>query len=287
MRKKILLNGKFWIVAAVAVIITAIIFLSKKIDKTVLVIDHVTVEKVEDIRPINDSLVVPILYSDVKLLNELDMDSRKQKFIDILIPTVLIYHHQLGLNKERVKILQENARYSLKWTSEDSLFIQTSFDRYKTKNLNELIKRMNPPPISIAIAQAALESGWGSSRFFKEANNVFGIWSFSENDNRITANESREGKQIYLKKYENLLGSVEDYHILLASSDTYSDFRACIQRDSNVYELIWYLRIYSERRDQYVIMLRNVIAANDLIKYDVYKIDPDFYDYPSDKKSIF
>ncbi len=287
MRVNLLHNGKFWFVVCLVVIIGAIIFLSKKIDKTILVIDHVTVEKIEDIKPIKDSLVVPILYSDVTLLNELDMDTRKRKFIDILIPTVLIYHHQLSRNKEKVKILQEKARYSMKWTTDDSLFIQTSFDRYKTKNFNELIKRMNPPPISLAIAQAALESGWGSSRFFKEANNVFGIWSFSENDNRIIANESREGKQIYLKKYDNLLGSVEDYHILLASSDTYRDFRDCIQRSNNVYELIWYLRIYSERRDQYVIMLRNVIVANDLTKYDLYRIDPDFYDYPSDKNSIF
>jgi len=173
------------------------------------------------------------------------------------------------------------------WTKEDSLFINSSFETYKTKNFDELIKRMHPPPISLVLAQAALESGWGSSRFFKDANNVFGIWSFSTKDSRIIANESRGGKPIYLKKYDNFLGSVEDYHILLAKSNTYSAFRECIQRDNNVFEMIWHLRLYSERRDQYVIMLRNVIVANDLIQYDNYTIDPEFFDYPKDKKSLF
>jgi Bax protein len=287
MLKKISRSGRFWIIISVAVIVAGILFLSKKIDKTILIIDHVTVEKNDDIKSIKDSLVIPILYSDVKLLNKLNINTRKQKFIDVLLPTILIYRHQLVQNRDRTKLLKEKSRYSMKWTEADSVFINLSFQAYKTKNIDELIKRMYPPPISLSLAQAALESGWGSSRFFKEANNVFGIWSFNESDQRITASESRGGKTIYLKKYDNFLGSVEDYHLLLAKSNTYSDFRDCIHRDNNVFELIWHLRMYSERRDQYVIMLRNVIVANDLVKYDNYKLDPEFFDYPVDENSMF
>lgn len=287
MFKKISRSGKFWIVIGVVAVIAAIIFLSKKVDKTILVLDHVTVEKETDIKAIKDSLVIPILYSDVKLLNKLNINSRKEKFIDVILPAVLIYRHQLAQNKERTKLLKEKARYSMEWTSKDSLFINSSFESYRTKNIDELIKRMHPPPISVVLAQAALESGWGSSRFFKEANNVFGIWSFSEKDQRITANESRGGKPIYLKKYDNFLGSIEDYHLLLAKSNTYGDFRDCIHRDNNVFELIWYLKMYSERRDQYVIMLRNVVVTNELTKYDNYRIDPEFFDYPTNENSLF
>ncbi|MCG8306869.1 MAG: glucosaminidase domain-containing protein [Cytophagales bacterium] len=256
-------------------------------DKTILIIDHVTVEKKEDIKSIKDSLVIPVLYKDVHILNKLNIAERKKKFIDVILPAILIHRHQLAQKIEHTKLLQEKSRYSLKWTREDSVFIKSSYETYKTKNMHELIRRMQPPPVSLVIAQAALESGWGSSRFFKEANNVFGIWSFSENDQRIVANESRGGKPIYLKKYDNFLGSVEDYHILLAKSNAYSDFRDCIHRSNNVFELIWYLRLYSERRDQYVIMLRNVIVANNLIDYDSYKLDPEFFDYPADENSIF
>ncbi|NJN25945.1 MAG: hypothetical protein HC819_08245 [Cyclobacteriaceae bacterium] len=280
-------RGKFWIISSVIIIIVALIVLSKKIDKTVLKIEYVTVEKADDIVSIENNLVPPILYSDVKLLNELDMETRKKKFVEVILPTILIYHHQLGQEREKVKILHEKYRNEVAWSIEDSMFVQPVFQRYKTDEFEELIDRMEPPPTSLAIAQAALESGWGSSRFFKEANNVFGIWSFSENDERIVANLSRDGKAIYLKKYSNLLGSVEDYHLLLASSDHYSDFRDCIQRGNNVFELIWYLRTYSERRDQYVIMLRNVIAANQLTNYDEYILDPAYYDYPDKKPDLF
>ena len=78
MVEKILHSGKFWIIISVLLIVTAIIFLSKKIDKNILVIDYVTVEKEEDIKPIKDSLVIPVLYSDVRLLNELNIDKRKK-----------------------------------------------------------------------------------------------------------------------------------------------------------------------------------------------------------------
>ena len=287
MIKRLPKSSVFWIVIGIAIVVTAIIFLSKKVDKTIIVIDHVTVERESDIKSINDSLVVPILYSDVKLLNKMNINTRKKKFIEVMLPAVLIYQHMLSQKKDRVKILVEKARYSMNWTAEDSLFMNDSFDAYKTRNFDELLKRMKPPPVSLVLAQAALESGWGSSRFFKDANNVFGIWSFSKNDQRILANESRGGKPIYLKKYENFLGSVEDYHLLLGRSNTYSDLRDCIHRDNNVYELIWYLRMYSERRDQYVIMLRNVIHANNLVQYDHYRLNPEFFDYPVDENSVF
>ena len=268
-------------------ILTVIIVLSKKVDKTFLVIDYVTVENEKDIRPIKGSLVIPILYSDVQLLTQLSNGEHIKRFIEIMLPAILIYQHQLNVKKEHVNILQNKSRYSLEWTHEDSLFINSSFNTYKTKNMNELLKRMTHPPASVALAQAALESGWGSSRFFKEANNVFGIWSFDSSENRIMAYESRNGKPIYLKKYNNLLGSVEDYHILLASSNTYANFRNCIHRENNVFELIWYLRRYSEKRDEYVIMLRNVIVANEFTKYDNYRLNPNFFDYPVDESALF
>lgn len=280
MIKRLSSSGKFWIVLSVVAIVIAIIFLSRRVDKSLLIIDHVTVERESDIKSNNDSLVIPILYSNVQLLNNLNTATRKKKFIDVILPTVLIYRHELTQNLDQVKLLREKSRYALSWSAADSLFMSQMFETYKTRNFDELIRRMHPPPVSLVIAQAALESGWGSSRFFKDANNVFGIWSFSEKDKRILANESREGKPIYLKKYDNFLGSVRDYHVLLARSNSYEEFRNCIHRGNNVFELIWYLRMYSELRDQYVIMLRNVIVSNELVRYDRYKIDPNFYDFP-------
>lgn len=102
----------------------------------------------------------------------------------------------------------------------------------------------------------------------------------------MVASQSREGKNIYLKSYDTLLGSVEDYHLILARGNHYQEFRECIHRSNNVFELIWYLRLYSEKRDGYVIMLRNLIAANNLVQYDNYRLDPNFFSYPSDEDAI-
>ncbi len=282
MMRKYLYGAWFWASISFFVIVVVVLLLSKKVDRTSLDIDYVTVEKESDIRPVTDSLVVPVLYNNVQLLHSLPIEKRKKKFVDLMLPAILIYRNQLKHKKEKVGILQNNARMAVAWTSEDSLFMDSTYILYKTDSINELIKRMHPPPVSLVIAQAALESGWGSSRFFKEANNVFGIWSFSSDDERIVANQNREGKSIYLKKYANLLGSVEDYHLLLAKSSAYDDFRDCLQRGNNVFELIWYLRKYSERRDHYVVMLRNVIVANNLVKYDKYQLDSDYFIYPED-----
>ena len=96
MLSTIVRSGKFWIIASVIIIISGIIFLSKEVDRSVLLIDHVTVEKLEDIIHIEDSLITPVLYANVNILDDLDSESRKEKFIDILLPTILIYRNQLA-----------------------------------------------------------------------------------------------------------------------------------------------------------------------------------------------
>ena len=272
---------------SVIIIITILMLLSEKIDKTLLLVDHVHIENLSDIRPVDDSLVVPILYENLGILSKLSTEERKKKFIDVMLPAILIYRHHLAQRRDSVKILIEKARYSTEWTPEDSAFIRRVFADYKTENLQELMKKMKPPPVSLTLAQAAVESGWGSSRFFREANNVFGIWSYNKSDERILASAPRNGNNIYLKKYPNLLGSIENFHLLLARSKHYKEFRDCLQRSENVFELIWYLRPYSEKGYNYVILLRNVIVANDLLRYDRYRLHPDYFDYPKDEGAIF
>ncbi len=271
------------ILVGVFAIVASVIFLSKPKLKTHLVYETRSVQKAEDIVVLDDSLVTPILYSNVQILNKLDPELRKQRFIDVMVPGVLIYQHQLALDRTKVVKLMEKSAHPSKWSGADSLFVEESYRKYETNNFGELLKRMKPPPVSLVLAQAALESGWGSSRFFKEANNIFGVWSFSESDDRIASEGLRDGKPVYLKKYSTVLGSIEDYHLNYATSAFYSDFRDCLGRSNNVFELIWHLRMYSERRDQYVIMLRNVMVANDLLKYDYFRLDEAFFQYPPEK----
>ncbi len=112
------------------------------------------------------------------------------------------------------------------------------------------------------------QSGWATSRFCLEANNVFGIWSFDADEDRIKASATRGGRNVYLRKYDSVFESIYDYLETIARANAYEQFRkARVSRD-DPFRLIWYLNNYSERRYEYVRSLRNMIEYNKLYKYD-------------------
>jgi len=135
--------------------------------------------------------------------------------------------------------------------------------KYKVKGIPCLLKRLHTHPVSIVIAQAALETGWGSSRFYREANNIFGIWSFNKNEPRMAAGVKREGvKTIYVKKYKNLEASIEGYYNMMAKGRAYKQFRNARLKTDNPFEIIPFLDHYSELRHEYVKRLYFVIKSN-------------------------
>lgn len=228
-------------------------------------------EGVEDIRQLNDSLVKPVDYMKLISLKHLTIKERKVTFINQILPSILICKHKLELEKDKIAELGEKIEKSLNKNEQrylDSLFLQ-----YKTNNIEELLLRINTHPSSLVIAQAALESAWGTSRFYIEGNNVFGIWSFSAKENRMPSKGLRDGKPVYLKMYNTLTESVADYFLVLARGP-YTEFRQQRKVIKNPVELSSHLTNYSELDMEYVRRLNQIIRKNDLKKYDNYKIDP-------------
>ncbi len=224
-----------------------------------------------DIVPITDSLVVPYVYTRAISLNQLPTSEKKTKFFEMLLPAILVAETEKQLTREKVIRLSKKP----KLTAEEQAFISRLMAEYKAKTVQMLIARLHSFPVSIVLAQAAIESGWGTSRFFLQANNPFGIWSFNLDEKRIEASSHRRGEKIYLRKFDNLEQSIEAYYVMLASGP-YSDFRAAMQTTSDPYKLCDYLIDYSERREEYVAELKNFIRANDLVKYDDYRIAPKY-----------
>ena len=216
---------------------------------------------------ITENRIKPVLYRKMPALQELDTDVRKQKFIEVLLPTAFLARQIVA--EKRKKLMELKDKESL--THSDSAFIDSLQNRFKAKGLDDLILRLHPQPVSITIAQAATESAWGTSRFCREADNLFGVWSFSKSDKRIAAGKTRDSKVIYLKKYDSLLESVLDYLYTIAGSNAFETFRQKRAISDNPYRLIWFLQNYSEKRMEYVITLRNMLEHNDLSRYD------DFY----------
>ena len=163
-----------------------------------------------------------------------------------------------------------------KLTSKEKAKIERLKKRYKVTGFPCLLKRMHTHPISIVIAQAALESGWGSSRFYREANNIFGVWSFNPKEPRIAAGIPREGqKTIYVKKYKDLEASIESYYRMMAKGRAFEQFRTARLHTDNPFEIIAYLDHYSELRHEYVKRLYYVIKSNRF-----YELDSQVYQPP-------
>jgi Bax protein len=139
---------------------------------------------------------------------------------------------------------------------------------YKAKNNQELLIKIKPHPISITLAQAAVESGWATSRFFNIANNLFGVWSFNKDEARVPASETRGKKTIWIKKYENIEDSIRDYYKVLAKGRAYKEFRKLKMETNDPYKLVKKLDKYSERGAIYGKELRAMIKYNKFYRFD-------------------
>lgn len=247
---------------------------SKSIEKkeTTITVLRKHVISPDSIIPITDSLVKPIIYTRAISLDTLSVSVRKQKFFDMMLPAVLVAKTKLDSTRKKVEyILSKPDR-----TPEEEAYIDSLEIKYKTKNPKELIKRLHALPVSIVLAQAAIESGWGTSRFFKKANNPFGMWSFNDDHAKIAALHTRDGKDIYLRKFKSLEEAIEAYYYMLATRKPYKKLRDLEQKTTDPFILIKGLTKYSERGSAYVAEVGLTIRANNLTKYDSYILDPEY-----------
>lgn len=240
---------------------------------TVLHTETVTPQSPEEILSIEDSLVKPILYQQLPSLEGLPIAESKEKFIGAVLPAVLIAKHRIATSREKLVGLLAKETLNAK----DSVFVHELLERFGGDTITDLPSRMLTHPNSIVLAQAAVESGWGSSRFFREGNNLFGIWSYNADEPRMAASYARADQNVYLRKYEDVAASIQDYFETMARARAYRHFRAARAESQEVQQLLPHLRYYSERRDDYVRQLQTIIRQNDFTKYDSYRIDPKYF----------
>jgi len=240
-------------------------------------IDHVYVIKKDirspkDIVSINDSLVVPYIYINTISLAKLPVSEKKQKFFAMMLPAVLVAKTNLDVTRKEVEALSKKKKLS----SSDKDFLNRLMKKFKTSNIQELIIRMHTFPVSIVLAQAAIESGWGTSRFFLEGNNPFGIWSFDPKHNRIAASSTRDGTKVYLRKFSNLEQAIDAYYVMLATRQPFAAFRKARLKTNNPDTLIQSLKMYSERRESYINDLALLMRTSHLKDYDSCKLIPGY-----------
>ena len=201
---------------------------------------------------------------------------RKDLFIKIVLPLILSENNRIkGDRNTLFKILNKNNNSKL-----EKEWLLKKFKQYGVvnKDLSTLKVRMDEVPVSLAIAQAAKETGWGTSRFAIEGNALFGQWTYSGEGIKPAAADENDKHKVMT--FSVLKASVRAYQRNLNTHSSYIEFRKAraIQRDNdeplNSTELANYLNEYAETGNEYVKTLKLIIEQNNLKDFDKAKILP-------------
>lgn len=195
----------------------------------------------------------------------MSIEEKKVRFEALMVPPVKKVYQELTFQFKETELWIKKGRYPQR--------IAALKEEYKAESDQHLLAALKPHPPSIVLGQAALESAWGTSRFFVEANNVFGVWSFDSEEPRVAADIKRGDKTIWVKKYNSLEDAVGDYYRVLARGHAHQHFRDLRLKTDNPYKLAKKLDQYSEKREVYVEELISLMSYNKLTRYDpvVYK----------------
>ena len=184
-----------------------------------------TVRKKKIVKPINLSL----LPSEIRNIES--TKKKKNLFIKIVLPLILEENKRIAVDRKKLfKILNKNMN-----SDAEKKWLNTKFKQYGVLNrdLSTLKVRLDIVPVSLSIAQAAKESGWGTSRFAIEGNALFGQWTWSGEGIKPAGVDSEEKHKVM--KFKVLKASVRAYQRNLNTHSSYREFRKtrAIQRDNN------------------------------------------------------
>ena len=199
-------------------------------------------------------------YSSVNSVTE-----KKQLFFDILRPLVQEENRKLAELRRRLLALSVNGRRQ-DWVLDVA-------ERYKVEvpltgeNWTELMRRIDTIPLEMALAQAAVESGWGESRFAQLGNNLFGQWCFTEGCG-IVPNQRAEGASHEVRRFDSVNDAMVSYMHNLNMGHAYDDFRQMraslrqLKLEPDAATLAGGLSRYSEKGGAYVEEIRQVMRVN-------------------------
>ena len=237
----------------------------------------------DDVR--KNKLVKPIsltlLPNEIKKIE--NTNKRKNLFIQIILPLIIKENNSIKLDRKKLfSVLNKN-----KNSRAEKSWLNLKFKQYGVvnKDLSTLKIRMDEVPVSMAIAQAAKETGWGTSRFAQEGNALFGQWTWSGEG--IKPSDADNDSTHKVMKFKVLQASVKAYQRNLNTHSTYKNFRSARAElrdegkklDSMI--LTEYLDKYAETGKEYVRILQQIIKQNDLTDFDDAKLLPSSINFES------
>ena len=195
---------------------------------------------------------------------------KKDTFIKIVMPLILDENSKIEQDRKKLfKILGKPSN-----TRGETVWLKRRFKDYQIEkeDIAELKLRMDIIPTSLAIAQAAKESGWGTSRFALEGNAMFGQWTWGEDG--IVPKEKKTNQEHKILKFPMLRSSVKAYMFNLNTHRGYKDFRdarAELRKNNKTIsglDLVNYLQNYAQTGSEYTKVLKKIINQNQLTDFD-------------------
>lgn len=220
-------------------------------------------------------LLVLGLPGDLKSLDSID--SRKAVFIKAMLPLILQVNEDLAADRARVLDLRDRQAAGQPLAAGDQAWLADLYATYAVRigNSDELLRRLDAVPVSLALAQAAIESGWGTSRFAQEGNALFGQIGLQGGAEPAALKSTADGT--VFRSFDSLIGAVRAYTRNLNTHAAYRDFRAERAKlrsktgESAMLDglkLVGALVPYSERGQPYLDDIRTVIRNNRLEQFD-------------------
>ena len=219
-------------------------------------------------------VALTLLPSEIKMIE--NTNKRKEFFIQIVLPLILQENNNIRVDRKTLfKIINKNNN-----TKVERQWLEKKYKQYGvvSRDLSTLKIRVDEIPVSLAIAQAAKETGWGTSRFAQEGNALFGQWTWSGDG--LKPKEAKDGEDHKVMKFNVLQASVRAYQRNLNTHSSYKDFRKAraefrdLDKPLDSIELSKHLNKYAETGNQYVEVLQKIIEQNKLKDFDEAKLLP-------------
>ncbi len=215
-------------------------------------------------------------------LVELDVDSKKRVFFHSLLPVVMVAIQEVRTEREKLQAILEKFAEDPKTISfadgdtswqkrllpEEVQHVGELTSKYRNTNAAQLLKRVDVVPVSLILAQGAIESSWGTSRFASLGNNLFGMWTWGRKG--IVPLGREEGKKHKVAAYDSIIESVRAYILTINRLSAYEHLRDLRLQTADPIILSQGLLNYSEKREAYVADLQKIISYNRLHHFDSY-----------------
>jgi Bax protein len=242
--------------------------------------DEIPIKETKSIIIQDYSTLLPIKYKGTIDFDTIPEEQRRQLFINYMLPSIVIERDRLFSLLQRIDFIENRMINKKAIRAEDLLFFKEMMQLYDANSIKDLKVRLYPHPVSLVLAQAILESGWGTSSVFSKANNPFGIMSFSADEQRRKFTNTDQS-EVYVRSYNDVCQAVEHYYHFTAKLASYEKFRKKRWERGSTASLVKLMKSYHETAG-YTDLVESIIKTNELDKYDNIVINKEYFSYRKD-----